>query len=88
MNLARIESTRIENEAAAREAERLDLNWVFNANPDDVNTTPPCRRATDAGVIPLAEMLAKYGAPPRLDEQYHLCRSLLVYVRPEWVEDF
>ena len=86
LHLARIEQVRIENDAAEIEAERIGLTWCYNANPDDKATTPVCRAATRAGVMPKEEMIEKHGKPPRLDKMYHLCRSKLIYVDPEWVD--
>jgi hypothetical protein len=86
LNLARVEVTRISNDAAEIEAERIGLDYAYNANPMDSETTPVCQAATDAGVLPKAELIANHGKPPRLDP-FHYCRSKLVYVRKEWVEE-
>jgi hypothetical protein len=84
--MSRVEVSKVENQAAAIEASSIGLDYCFNANPMDLNTTDPCREATDAGVIPVEEMIEKYGLPPRLDEQFHLCRSKVIYCKKEWME--
>jgi hypothetical protein len=85
LNTARIETARIENEAAIEEADRVGLTHCYNANPNDMNTTIVCRRASKDGVMTTAAMKKKHGFPPRIQKMYHLCRSKLVFVDPAWV---
>ena len=84
--IARNEMVNIENDVAFDQASDLGLTYAYNANPNDLTTTEICRRATAAGNMLVDDMIKRFGKPPRIFPDYHLCRSLLIYNFPEWIQ--
>lgn len=83
--IARNETTAVSNRVAESQARALGLRAVYNANPTDANTTDVCQRATSAGVMNINTMIARHGRPPRIQKEYHLCRSWLVFAERSWL---
>jgi len=85
--IARVECAKVINSVHERIGEEAlgdEAQWI-NTNPMDHATTPICRDATQAGPHPLSWWDAsRFGRPPRLNP-FHLCRSVLVAVQPEWL---
>ncbi len=79
--IARVETARVYNrvhESKAREI--LGDEAVFaNANPEDSRTTEICNEASNQEPMTMAEWdKSKWGRPPRLRPDFHLCRSFLI----------
>ena len=88
--IARVESAKIMNnvhEVLGVRALGPDAVWI-NSNPEDSRTTDICTRASRLDPMTLDEWKrSPVGRPPRLYPEFHLCRSVLVAVKREWLDE-
>ena len=79
--IARVESAKIAQAVSeVKITEVLGEEAVYTTiNPEDDRTTPICLQASQQPAMTMAEWRAsKWGVPPRLEPQFHLCRSHLL----------